>query len=138
MRLFSSFLKRKTADGETAVSREDDRVSPQASSSPSKNLSEETVTSREVRTRSTSGGSSSSQMDSLSSPDLNTRSPSGERVEDGKWSRGETLRTSSIVPSSVAAAKASPSRKNQQRRIESPAEKQKKNARKIYDKRHKK
>ena len=96
------------------------------------------MTSREVRTRSTSGGSSSSQMDSLSSPDPNTRSPSGERVDNEKWSRGEALRTSSIVPLSVAAAKASPSRKNQQRRVESPAENQKKNARKFYDKRHKK
>ncbi|KAK8792473.1 hypothetical protein WA588_004969, partial [Blastocystis sp. NMH] len=125
IRLFSSFLKRKTADGETAVSREGDRLSPQASSSPSKNLSEETIISREVRTRSTSGGSSSSQMDSLSSPDPNTRSPSGERVDNEKWSRGEAL----------PAAKASPSRKNQQWRVESPAEKQKKNARKFYDKR---
>ncbi|KAK8814085.1 hypothetical protein WA538_000435, partial [Blastocystis sp. DL] len=125
IRLFSSFLKRKTADGETAVSREGDRLSPQASSSSSKNLSEETIISREVRTRSTSGGSSSSQMDSLSSPDPNTRSPSGERVDNEKWSRGEAL----------PAAKASPSRKNQQRRVESPAENQKKNARKFYDKR---
>ncbi|KAK8796774.1 hypothetical protein WA588_000901 [Blastocystis sp. NMH] len=128
IRLFSSFLKRKTADGETAVSREGDRLSLQASSSPSKNLSEETIISREVRTRSTSGGSSSSQMDSLSSPDPNTRSPSGERVEDEKWSRGEAL----------PAAKASPSRKNQQRRVESPAEKQKRTARSFYEKRHRK
>ncbi|KAK8821904.1 hypothetical protein WA538_000002 [Blastocystis sp. DL] len=128
IRLFSSFLKRKTADGETAVSREGDRLSPQASSSSSKNLSEETITSREVRTRSTSGGSSSSQMDSLSSPDPNTRSPSGERVDNEKWSRGEAL----------PAAKASPSRKNQQWRVESPAEKQKRTARSFYEKRHRK
>ena len=48
------------------------------------------------------------------------------------------LRTSSIVQSSVAVAKASPSRKNQQRRVESPAEKQKRTARSFYEKRHRK
>lgn len=95
--------------------------------------------SPEVRVRSRNGSSESisSQLESLSS-NQGSRSPSAERVHREKCLKGRTHRTSSIIVSFVAAGNAPSAKKDKQRKVETPIEKKKRNARTFYNLRHKK